>query len=416
MKRDAARAGRSILPALVAGGVAFALLLGPSAWARMTQPAANPPVFPSTVGSYSWWTAPLEAGEIDRSLMAYQNGVGVEFMDSPQAVVLGADGATYRRLGAAEARTIIDDQGDPADMLLSADGTFVVVAGADGHGDIEVVTFEDGLRRSVAVGTGLSAIPLSIDAAGERVLIMRGDTALSAYTGAARSASLALVDLGTAEVSAYPDFTGVFGAAFAPEGGRIAVASDAGLSVIGPDGEVAASVPFTSHGLDGDAWSPDGTRLAAAGSAGIDVFTVADSAITVHTVPVEAMGYGTVIGWRDAGTVLLHSTDGGNSSRFSWVDLGSGDVETFAVYDPDFTGATLAVPDVARALVPQWSVVPREPDRGGLALLPPLVAVLVVGVLAWLLTPRRRRSDAAASDPRSPVHADEEAATRTLAV
>ena len=93
---------RSLIPAIT---VAVVLILGvvvQAALASNTKPGVATPVFPREIAAYSWWTGMLSSSSIDAATMVYQNGAGVEFYDSPQAVLLGADGATYRRLDAAE--------------------------------------------------------------------------------------------------------------------------------------------------------------------------------------------------------------------------------------------------------------------------------------------------------------------------
>lgn len=70
--------------------------------------------------------------------------------------------------------------------------------------------------------------------------------------------------------------------------------------------------------------------------------------------------YGTVIGWRDASTVLVHAfTDtSANTSAFYWVDVNSGVSQTITSYAPNFTGASMLV-DAARDLIPRWQVGPQ---------------------------------------------------------
>ena len=83
--------------------------------------------------------------------------------------------------------------------------------------------------------------------------------------------------------------------------------------------------------------------------------------------------------------------DDANKSEFSWVDVESGVREHFASYAPDFTGASLIAPDVARGLVPLWRVDDREVDRGPLPLSLTIPLASLVGLVAWIVTPRQRR-------------------------
>lgn len=96
------------------------LMYLPGVWSnhRGHEPSTEPQL-PSTIAPYSWYTGMLSADHFDAAVLQYQNGVGVEFMDDPQSVLLSTDGRTYRRLDQAEHATIAEDQGDPAYSVLS---------------------------------------------------------------------------------------------------------------------------------------------------------------------------------------------------------------------------------------------------------------------------------------------------------
>ena len=118
----------------------LALLYGPGLLAAALGPAnVTNPVFPSTIARYSWYTGLLSNDRFAAATLLYQNGVGVEFMDTPQSVLLSADGRKYRRLDEAESLSIAEDQGDPAVSVLSPDGTFVVIGSAGRTGKVHVV-------------------------------------------------------------------------------------------------------------------------------------------------------------------------------------------------------------------------------------------------------------------------------------
>ncbi len=168
-ERLAARPSRVGL--LVAVGV-LALLYGPGCVVGALGPAnASKPLFPPTIASYSWYTGMLSSDRFPAATLLYQNGVGVEFMDTPQSVLLSADGRKYRRLDEAESLSIAEDQGDPAVSRLSPDGTFVVIGSAGRTGEVHVVRLRDGHNRAVAVGGRRTALPLGIGADGRFVLL-----------------------------------------------------------------------------------------------------------------------------------------------------------------------------------------------------------------------------------------------------
>ena len=166
---------------LVAVGV-LTLLYGPGFLAGALGPATvTNPVFPSTIAHYSWYTGMLSSDRFDAATLLYQNGVGVEFMDTPQSVLLSADGSTYRRLDEAESLSIAEDQGDPAVSVLSPDGTFVVIGSAGRTGKVHVVSLRDGHTRAVTVGARRTALPLGIGADGRSVLLGTSDDVVDRY-------------------------------------------------------------------------------------------------------------------------------------------------------------------------------------------------------------------------------------------
>ncbi|MBO0985469.1 WD40 repeat domain-containing protein, partial [Rathayibacter sp. SD072] len=348
----------SSLPAVVAA-LAVAVLL----WPLTAEPATGGPVaFPRQVASYSWWTPMLEESEVGTATMLYQNGFGVEFLDLPQSVVLGADASTYRRLGAAEQRSTGADQGDPASSVLSADGSFVVISGPGRDGGVEIVDLDTDERRGLPIGDGRSAVALSIDSAGESVLLLTSDDEMSRYRDAQflLNGDLAVLDLSTGEVRDLPLDGPVHSAALSPDGTVIAAeTSDALVILDAGSGTVLTSRAPVGGGLDGDAFSPDGRRLAVPEAEGLRVLEWTGTAED-RLLPLPADSWSSAVGWRDDGTVLLHvsDSDGGNGSTFAWADVASGELDVFSRYSADaFTGAALGSADVARDLIAEWAVV-----------------------------------------------------------
>lgn len=375
--------------------VVLGLLYLPGAWTgvRGSAPATGTQV-PTTIAPYSWYTGMLSTDRFETAILHYQNGVGVEFMDDPQSVLLSADGRTYRRLDQAENATILEDQGDPAFSVLSPDGSFVVVGSSGRVGAVQVVTLRDGHVREVPVGRGRAALPLAIGADGRTLLIGTSSEVVNRYAEG-NAVALAMLDLETGTLREYPAVTDVWAAALSPDNSKITVATNHGAQLVdATSGRVTATLASTSEvNLDGDAWSPDGTQVALVTGSSLVVADVSSPqpALRRHFLTPD---YGTVIGWRDASTVLVHAfTDtSANTSALYWVDVNSGVSETIASYAPNFTGASMLGVDAARDLIPRWQVGPQPVDRGPLplyvGLLPLGMGVILaaaVGCLAALL-------------------------------
>jgi hypothetical protein len=263
------------------------------------------------------------------------------------------------------------------------------------------VTLRGNARRSILVGDGLSVIPLSIAADGRSVLILTSQTTLSPLIGphSKLHGALSLLDLETGTARKYPDLTDVSAAALSPDGTSIVADTGSGLVVLDAVTGKVADIRLSAGAgrLDGDAWSPDGRRFAQLGRNILRIIDVTAAEPVEQAVTLQGVASGSAIGWRDTSTVLVHTRaeSGDNCSEFSWVDVESGAREPFASYAPDFTGASLIAPDVARGLVPLWRVDDREVDRGPLPLSLTIPLAVLVGLVAWIVTPRRRRSRSA---------------------
>ena len=379
----------SRVPAVVAA-LATAVLLWPLTSAA---PSGGSVVFPSRLATYSWFRPMLEASRIDAAAMVYQNGIGVEFLDVPQAVVLGTDGTTYGRLGAAEERSVAADQGDPADSVLAADGTFVVISAPGQEGSVEVLDLRTLESRAVPVPGTRSAVALSIDSAGRTALLLTSGQDMSRYSGRdfALNGTLTTLDLssGAARVLELEPRSGTrppeaHSGALSPDGHRIAAQTDDALVVLdAADGAVLHELAPLSGALDGDAWSPGGDRLAAVETAGLRVIDLAGGAAAERSLRLPEDRWSSMLGWRDERTALLHlsTVDGSNDSEFAWLDVETGALDSFAAYPADpLTGAALGSADAARDLVAEWTVVdgPAGPPLTG-------VHVLLFSVLTGLV-------------------------------
>jgi hypothetical protein len=383
-----ARVRRRLAGVAVASAV-FAAFALPGVVASAQRGSA--PAFPEEVAPYAWWTSPLSGGDIGAAVMLYQNGYGVEFLDNPQAVLLASDGSTYRRHSTAESLAGAVDQGDPAESVLSPDGSTVVTAGLYSGGVVTVTSLRTGATTDVAVGNGLNAIPVSMDDSGS-VLLLTSEAEMSPLLDLnfRLHGDLARLDLTSGEVEHYPGLTDVSGAALSPDGSRIAADTADGIVVADTDGSNRLDVPLSggSVSLDGDAWSPDNRRLAVFGSEGLTLVDVTTEPV-ITTVPVGAGLFGSIVGWRDTETVLLHANDGSgsNTSAFSWVDVTSGTLDTFSTYTPDLTGAALGGVDVARNLLPSLDVRPLPVLRGWAPTVLALLVAVGAGLLAWRWLP-----------------------------
>lgn len=367
---------------LVVAVVVLAFAYLPGWFSNLQRPTrVADPVFPSTLAHYSWYTGMLSNDRFEAASLLYQNGVRVEFMDTPQSVLLSTDGSTYRRLDEAESLSIPEDQGDPALSVLSPDGTFVVMGSAGRTGEVQVVTLRDGRRRSVPVGGPRTALPVSMGTDGRTVLLTTSDEVVNRYAEPA-DLGLARLDLQTGRVVDYPEVSGVQGAALSPDGSRIVVSTVRGVEFLDAStGRVTATLNG-SHGmsLDGDAWSADGRLVALSERSSLVIVDVTGAQPAQRHLALLEMGTLSAIGWRDQSTVLIHGVTSGdeNTSELYWVDAATGEQASFASYTPNFTGASLVRADAARDLVPRWQVTERPVDRGPL---PPPLGILLAAIV-----------------------------------
>ena len=243
--------------AVVAGTVVVLTGLGSS------PTAAGTPTVPEVMAGYSHLTGSVSSSPPGPVVALWQHGYGVEFLDFPQAVVLGAGGDTYRRVDVAEERAGSETQGDPAPMLLSPDGTRVAVGDHDvERPDVVVVDLTTGATSRYALPAGHSVVPLAWSSDGEALASLVSDEATNPYSGGRITGEIALLDLpdDSAEVV---DLDGsATAAAFSPDGSELAVEQSGGITVVDVQDGSRRSLEVDGVLAGPAAWSPDGRLLA----------------------------------------------------------------------------------------------------------------------------------------------------------
>ena len=222
---------------------------------------------PRELAGYSHLTGSVSDSPPGPAVALYQHGFGVEFLDFPQAVVLGAGGDTYRRVDAAEDRAGSETQGDPAPMLLSPDGTTVAVGDHDiDRPDVVIVDLATGTITTHPLPAGRSVVPVAWSRDGSRLAHLLSPAPTNPYSGSPLNGDVGLLDLDTGTTTVLPYDAQARTAAFSPDGSELAVQRDGvrggQLSVV--DLASGASRVVEAEGvLAGPAaWSPDGRLLA----------------------------------------------------------------------------------------------------------------------------------------------------------
>ncbi len=322
---------------------ALAVALVPTGSA-VSGAGAGAATLPDRVGEYSHLTGSVSSSPPGRAVALFQHGFGVEFLDIPQAVVVGAHGDVLRRVDLAEDRAGAETQGDPAPMLLSPDGLRIAVGDHDtSRPDLAVLDLTDGRVDLLPVTEGRGVLPLAWSPDGRLLAYLSTPEPTNPYGGAPITGDLGLLDLETRRAAELPGTSGVSTAAFASDGSQLAVEHGGALEVRSLDGAVLRTIDLPAgHHLDGPAaWSPDGRLLAVSatgcpgmggegwrgcsdpgGASGAGIaFVDATGAGRATPVPLDrrVAGPGRVLGWTatDRVAVLVPDAVGGE------------------VYDPD---------------------------------------------------------------------------------
>jgi hypothetical protein len=398
---------------LVAGTVL--VLTGPGD----SPAAAATPAVPRVMAGYSHLTGTVSSSPPGPVVALWQHGYGVEFLDFPQAVVLGAGGDTYRRVDVAEERAGGETQGDPAPMLLSPDGTRVAVGDHDtDRPDLVVVDLATGDTTRHDLPSGRSVVPVAWSADGRTVAILLSEDPTNPYSGGRITGDVGLLDLtdDTAEVLGLEG--SATAAAFSPDGSELAVEQSGGLTVVDLQGSGERRLEVDGVLAGPAAWSPDGRLLAlttvrpAGAPPGVDapgiptglafVDASGRDGVVPDPLPLALTGPGRVQGWAGPGEVLtVLAVDGSDpccgpdEQTLSGVPLDGTEPRTLMRMS-DLGSYGIGRFQLAASVAGPLEVVdPADVDRGPWPWALRGVVAALAGLLAWGLVraaSRRRTS------------------------
>ena len=392
------------------------------------------------MAGYSHLTGSVSASPPGPAVALYQHGFGVEFLDFPQAVVLGASGATYRRVDAAEGRAGPETQGDPAPMLLSPDGTRVAVGDhVTDEPDVVVVDLLTGDTSSHVLPGGRSVVPLAWSRDGRRLAHLLTAAPTNPYRGEPIVGDVGVLDLQTGETTMLRQARGVRTAAFSPDGTRLAVqqhvATGEQLAIVDIDADTTQVLEVEGELAGPASWSPDGELLATTtvrplaavpgirrpttptGLAFVD--PTGRDRVVPEPLELPLSPEGRVLGWSGRDEVLVLTVPPGQDDGF----MGGPDAYELSSVPLDGDGqrALMRVSglqdfgvsrfQLADATVDELTVVsPAAVDRGPLPVPVHGAAAVLTGLVVWRLTRRaerraKRRPDAGDGRRQAPAPA-----------
>ena len=392
-----------VVGAVVAGIVV--LLTGPGGGPT----AAATPAVPEQMAGYSYLTGTVSSSPPGPAVALWQHGYGVEFLDFPQAVVLGAGGDSYRRVDVAEERAGSETQGDPAPMLLSPDGTRVAVGDHDiERPDVVVVELATGETTRHGLPAGRSVVPVAWSSDGETLASLVSEEATSPYSGGRITGAIAVADLSgdSAEVL---DLDGsATAAAFSPDGTELAVEQSGGVTVVDLQDGGRRTLAVDGVLAGPAAWSPDGRLLAVttvepvSAPPGVDApgtptgLSFVDARGGGGAVPdplaLDLTGPGRVLGWAGPAEVLtVLGVDGVDEQTLSAVPLDG--AEPRALMRMTNLGSYgVGRFQLASAVAGSLEVVdPDDVDRGPWPWALRAVLAAAAGLLAWAVARRLLR-------------------------
>jgi hypothetical protein len=403
----------------VAGLAVAALVVVLTGPGGSPAPAATPAV-PQDMAGYSHLTGSVSASPPGPAVALWQHGYGVEFLDFPQAVVLGSGGDAYRRVDVAEERAGGETQGDPAPMLLAPDGTRVAVGDHDmDRPDVVVVDLSTGDTTRHPLPTGRSVVPVAWSADGRTLASLVSDEATNPYSGGRITGDIAVLDLTDGATDVLDLDRSSTGAAFAPDGSEVAVDQSGVVTVVGLQDGAERSLEVDGVLAGPAAWSPDGRLLAVTTTKpvqappGVDAPGIPTGLAFVDAtggggdvpdpLPLDLTGPGRVLGWSGPDEVLtvlaVEGTDtccGDDQQTLSGVPLDGAPPRTLMRMS-DLTSFGVGRFQLASSVAETLTVVDPDtvdrgpwpwPARGVLA----VAAGLLVWALARVVTRRARRS------------------------
>ncbi len=365
---------------------------------------------PRELAGYSYVTGTVSSSPPGPAVALFQHGFGVEFMDFPQAVVLGAGGDSYRRVDVAEDRAGGETQGDPAPMLLSPDGRYVAVGDHDiDQADVAVVDLTTGDVATHELPQGRSVVPLAWSADGGSLAMLLSRDATNPYSGSRITGDVGVLNLSDGSTDVLELGGPAAAAAFSPDGTALAVEVSAPreLALVALADGTSRPAPLDGVLAGPTAWSPDGRTIAVTtvrpapsppgtSDPGIPIgLALVDATGTDRAVPepleLDLSGPGRILAWNgddevvmllevpesdtccgaDVATVSSVPHDGSEPTTLMVMDeLGSYGVGRFQMAAA--AGAGLTVVD------------PGEVDRGPWPWSWRIGGSVVAGVLAWL--------------------------------
>lgn len=409
------RRRRELVPSLIAAVVLLVVLGAAEVLALFdAHRATGPATMPNRIAGYSYLTGSVSDAPPGRAIAVYQHGFNVEFLDFPQAVLLGADDDTYRRVDLAEGRSGANSQGDPAPLLLAPDGGRIAVGSYENDGSLAVQDLMAGTVTWHPVTPGYSVVPLAWSPDGRYVAALELPEAWP-YSGSQLSGSLVLFDLTEPKVIRFADLTGASTAAFAPDSRRLAVQQGATLAVVDLSGRPLQELPLPAGYalVPGTAWSPDGALLAIYPSSWNPDAELAflDATGGTQSAPQPIpVGWGPPLGWTGPRSLLIRgltsytSTEGVSDTAIAEVDLSTGVRNQITWVDTDLESYGIGTFFLASGLLPEMRIRPAgDAARGPW----PWWFRIVVGVPAALTAAALVLKLSGGSTPRRPAESEE---------
>lgn len=369
---------------------------------------------PRQLADYSHLTGDVSDSPPGPAVALYQHGWGVELLDFPQAVVLGAGGDVYRRVDVAEDRAGGETQGDPAPMLLSPDGTRVAVGDHDANGDrpdVVVVDLVTGATTTHLLPTGRSVIPVAWSSDSTTLAHLLSPAPTNPHSGERITGEVGLLDLTDDTTDVLPDGEAT-AVAFSPDGAELAVEWS------GADGVRLSVVDLASgsqRDLEADgvlagptAWSPDGRLLALTTTrpsgapvgvddpgipTGLSFVDASGGGLDVPApLPLPLSGPGRILGWSGSDEVVMllnvegyDPCCGAESYTLSTIALDGTQPRTLMTVS-DIWSYGVGRFQLASATVDDLRVVsPADVDRGPWPLPWRVFAAILLGLVASFL-------------------------------